>query len=219
MQKVFLSLLLSTIMFSCSAKNTENILKNGYYLEKIRDAIIFEYYVLIEVRDSTAIITAFCHEKGIKTGYDMFAGIPKSYVSFLEHLKFPSSESFQVSKNDQNYIFYNSEHEVVASFDKGKLKISTPFEITLKYYEVDPVNLYPAKIDILRGCLFRNPYMFFESEEKPDESCMSYIKRRLYDDYDEIRNNSNISQMNYDEFYEFIKMKVSQYKKECPCSP
>jgi len=215
MQKVFLSLLLSTIMFSCSAKNTESVLKNGYYLGKIRGSIIFEYYVLIEVRDSIAIITSFCHQKGVKTGYDMYARNPK-YMPRSEQFIFPRPESFQFYKNNQNYIFYNSEHEVVASFDRGKLKISTPFEIALKYYEVDPVNLYPTKIDILLGCLFRNPYMFFESEEKPDESCMSYINRRIYDDY---RDENNINQMNYDEFYEFIKMKVSQYKKECPCSP
>ena len=221
MQNLLLSLLLSVNMFSCSAKSTENILKNGFYLGKIRRSIIFEYYVLIEIGDSTAIVNAFFHQKGLKTGYDMFAGIPKFYESSSENFKFPSSESFQFHKRDQNYIFYNSEHEIVACFDKGKLKILTPFEITLKYYDADPSNLYPSKLEVLRGCLFHNPYMLFENEEKPSEPCIKYINGRLLYEY-YFNKEKIVNQMDYGEFYDLMKSKSLQYKKDYDnnlCSP
>lgn len=197
MYKLYISLVISTFIVSCSTQKTATKMNDGYYIGKLNKDLIFNYTVLINIKDSTATLEAYVDEKGMVTACNIFNS--KQIL--------PNSEYFQFYNRNEGYILSNSLNQVTVTIENGSFVMRKPLELKLKYYKENPVSLYPSKKYALYCYSWLYPHVILGIGEELNGPCKVYIQNKIELNLKNIDEN-----LSYEDYFTAIKDSITQYK-------
>jgi hypothetical protein len=175
-------------------------LKDGFYIGKLNKDVIFNYTVLIKLKDSLAILDAYLDEKGMVTAYDIFDN--KQIL--------PKSEHFHINKYKDRYILSNSFHKGIVDIDNGSFIMQSPLKLSLKYYKEDPTGKYPSKKYSLYCYSWFYPHVILGIMEEFNPICKACIQNKMD------LNLKNINkELSYESYFTVIKDSINKYRVYC----
>ena len=199
MYKFYTVLLLITCLLSFKLR-TSITLKDGFYIGKFNKELIFNYTMLIKIKDSTVTLDAYVDEKGMPTAFNIFDN--KQIL--------PNPELFHINKHNDRYILSNSLDTVIIDVNNGSLMMTNPLELRLKYYQEDPVGKYPSKKYSLYCYCWFYPHVILGIKDDLDNFCKAYISGRMD------QNLKNISEeLSYENYFTMLKDSISKYRTNC----
>jgi hypothetical protein len=198
MNNLFASLIITTFMFSCKTQKTITMINNGFYIGKLNKDLIFNYIVIINLKDSTSTLNAYVEEKGMVTAYNIFNN--KKIL--------PNSECFQFNKGEQDYTLLNTSNKIRIIFKKGSLVMESPLRLKLKYYKEEPISLSPSKKYALYCYCWLYPHIILGINNELDALCKSYIQNRMQIGWKNIGES-----LSYENYFALLKDSISLYKQ------
>jgi len=183
-------------MLSCSSSKPVVKMNDGFYIGKLNKDLIFNYTVLINIKDSIATLDAYIDEKGMITAYNIFSN--KQML--------PSSECFQIYKGDKEYMLSNSLNKVVIGLKKGSFMMEKPLKLKLKYKE-NLSNLFPLKKNALYCYCWLYPHVILSIEEEFNIHYKVYIQNRMELNLRDIEAN-----LSYTDYFKMVRDSIAQYK-------
>lgn len=195
MSKIFLILILFFI--TCKPHKSNIKINDGYYFGESRKGIISKYIVLIFVKDSTAILEAFIEEKGMVTAFNIFN---KQKIS-------PSSESFKLLKEDQQYFITNNLNQLIITQYKGDILINKPMDMKLKFYKELPLAKIPSRKHALYCYAWFYPHILLGIEDTINTECKVYMQNNM-----DLKLKRIDNQISYEQYYKILKDSLIQFK-------
>lgn len=184
-------------MFSCAIQKKITTMNDGYYIGKLNKDLIFNYTVLIKIKDSTAILNAYVEEKGMVTAFNIFNN--KQIL--------PASKCFQFNKDFKGYILSDSLNNIRIVLNKGTFMMESPLRLKLKYYKDDPVSLYPSKKYALYCYCWFYPHVILGIGEELNAHCNVYIQNEM-----DLRLKNIDESLSYEDYFTMVKDSIFMYK-------
>lgn len=197
MFKVYISLIFPFFILSCSTPKTVVKMNDGFYIGKFNQGLLSDYTVLINVKDSTAILDAYVDEKGMVTSFNIFDN--KQML--------PGSEWFYFYKDGDGYTLSNTFNNVAIVIEKGSFVIEKPLKLKLKYYKENPIDLYPSKKYALYCYCWFYPHVILGEEDELDAPCKVYIQNKM-----ELILKNIDQNLSYMDYFTIVKDSIMQYK-------